>query len=74
MVTPKIRWLDGRLFYIRTDTIRNAIGVAIEQGNDEGHHHPLAFWSRKFTTKQQNWSPREQEVYADLCALRRSEG
>ena len=74
MVTLKTPWLDGRPFYIRTDASRYAIGATIEQVDDEGHHHPLAFWSRKLTTRQPNWSPREQEAYAILCALRRYEG
>ena len=74
VVTLKTPWLDGRPFYIRTDASRYAIGATIEQVDDESHHHPLAFWSRKLTTRQQNWSPREQEAYAILCALRRYEG
>ena len=74
VVTLKTPWLDGRPFYIRTDASRYAIGARIEQVDDEGHHHPLAFWSRKLTTRQRNWSPREQEAYAILCALRRYEG
>ena len=74
VVTLKTPWLDGRPFYIGTDASRYAIGATIEQVDDEGHHHPLAFWSRKLTTRQRNWSPREQEAYAILCALRRYEG
>ena len=74
VVTLRTPWLDGRPFYIRTDASRYAIGTTIVQVDDEGHHHPLAFWSRKLTTRQRNWSPREQEAYAILCALRRYEG
>ena len=72
-VTLKTPWLDGRPFYICTDASRYAIGATIEQVDDEGHHHPPAFWSRKLTTRQRNWSPREQEAYAILCALQRYE-
>ena len=74
VVTLKTPWLHGRPFYIRTDASRYAIGATIEQVDDEGHHHLLAFWSCKLTTRQQNWSPREQEAYAIPCALRRYEG
>ena len=74
VVKLKTPWLDGRPFYIRTDASRYAIGATIEQVDDKGHHHPLAFWSRKLTTRVRNWSPREQEAYAILCALRRYEG
>ena len=62
------------LFDICTDTSRYAIGATMEQVDDEGHHHPLAFWSRNLTTRQRNWTPREQEAYAILCALRRYDG
>ena len=74
VVTLKTPRLDGRPFCIRTDASRYTIGATIEQVDDEGHHHQLAFWSRKLTARQRNWSPREQEAYAILCALRRSEG
>ena len=74
VVTLKTPRLDGRPFYIRTDASGFAIGATIEQVDDEGHHHPLAFWSRQPTTRQRNWSPRKQEPYAILCALRRYEG
>ena len=74
VVTLKTPRLDGRPFYIRTEASRYAIGATIEQVDDEGHHHPLAFWGRKLTTRQRNWSPREQEAYVVPCALRRYEG
>ena len=54
VVTLKTPRLDGRRFYIRTDPSRYAIGATIEQVDDEGYHHPLAFWSRKLTTRQRN--------------------
>ena len=54
VVTLKTSRLDGRPFYIRTDASRYAIGATIEQVENEGHHHPLAFWSRKLTTRQRN--------------------
>ena len=74
VATLKTPRLDGRPFYIGTDASRYAVGATIEQVEEEGHHHPLAFWSCKPTTRQQNWSPREQEAYAILCALRHYQG
>ena len=74
VVTLKTPWSDGGPFYICTDASRAAIGATIAQVDDEGDHNPLAFWSRKLTTRQRDWSPREQEAYAMLCALRRYEG
>ena len=78
VVTLKTPPFDGQPFYIRTDASPYAIGSTIGQVDHEGHlithHHPLVFCSRKLTTRQQNWSPREQEASAILCALRRYEG
>ena len=74
VVTLKTPRLDGRHFYIPTDTSCYAISATIEQVDNERHHEPLAFWSRKLTTRQQNWSPAEKEAYAKLGALRRYEG
>ena len=74
MVTLKTPRLDGRPFYIRTYASPYAIGAMIEQVHDEGHHHPLAFWSRKLTTRQRNCSQREQDAYAILCALQCYDG
>ena len=74
MLTLKPPQYDGRPFYIRTDACRYAIGATMEQVDDKGHYHPLAFWSRKPSTRQQKEGPREQYVYAVFCALQRSEG
>ena len=69
--TPRF---NGRPFYVCTDASCDAIGAPIEQVKDESHHHPLAFWSRKLTTRQQNWSVREQEASMILCAPQCYEG
>ena len=74
VVTLKSPRLDGRPFYNRTDASRYAIGAKIKQVDNKGQHHPLAFWSRKLATRQENWSPREQNAYAILCALQRYGG
>ena len=61
-----------RPFYIRTDASRYAIGAVLEQVDEAtGDHYPLAFWSRKLAPRQMQWSPREQETYAIICALKR---
>ena len=74
VVTLKTPRLDGRHSYIPTETSCYAIGATIQQVDNEGCHHPLAFRSRKLTTRNRNWSPSEKEAYAILCALRRYEG
>ena len=61
-----------RPFYIRTDASRYAIGAGLEQVDEAtGDHYPLAFWSRKLAPRQMQWSPREQETYAIICALKK---
>ena len=61
-----------RPFYIRTDASKYAVGAVLEQQDLEtGAHYPLAFWSRKVSPRQMHWSPREQETYAIICALKK---
>ena len=61
-----------RPFYIRTDASRYAIGAVLEQVDEAtGDHYPLAFWSRRLAPRQMQWSPREQETYARICALKK---
>ena len=60
-----------RPFYLRTDASKYAVGAVLEQQDLEtGAHYPLAFWSRKLSPRQMQWSPREQETYAIICALK----
>ena len=60
-------------FTLRTDSSRYAVGCVVEQ-EFEGKPHPVAFWSRKLTKGQRNWSHREQETYAIVCSLRKFSG
>ena len=61
-----------RPFYIRTDASKYAIGAVLEQvDEDTGEHYPLALWSRKLAPRRMQWSPREQETYAIICALKK---
>ena len=62
---------SSKPFYIRTDASKYAIGAVVEQVDEQGRHYPLAYWSRKLTTRQRNWPPREQEAYAIVCILRK---
>ena len=56
-------------FYIRTDASKYAVGAVLEQEDLEtGAHYPLAFLSRNLSPRQMQWSPREQETYAIICA------
>ena len=61
-----------KAFYIRTDASRYATGAVSEQVDEAtGDNYPLAFWSRKLALHQKQWSPREQEEYTIMCALKK---
>ena len=55
-------------YRLRTDASRYAVGAVLEQCHD-GQWVPVAFLSRKLTSSQRNWAPREQETYAIVAAL-----
>ena len=62
-----------RDFVMHTDSSGYAVGAVLQQ-EFEGKLCPVAFWSRKLTPGQRKWSPREQETYAIVCALRKYSG
>ena len=55
-------------FQIRTDASDTAIGAVLNQERN-GKWVPVCFFSRKLTTSQMNWSPREKEAYAVIASL-----
>ena len=56
-------------FFMRTDASKLAVGAVLEQHSSEGELRPVAFYSRKLTKAQKNWSTTEQEMYAVVTAL-----
>ena len=64
---------------IRCDTCDYAVGGALEQRQDDGNWHPVAFCSRKLQGEKANgltkirdtgqyaWTPRKKETYAIVC-------
>ena len=61
----------NRPLYIRTDASKYAIGAVLQQQDlATMAHYLLAFWSRKLSPRQMQWSPSEQEIYAIICALK----
>ena len=71
-----------RPFVLRTDASKYAVGAVLEQLH-EGNQvptlqdvlakrtKPVGLMSRKLTQGQRNWTPREQETYAVILALKK---
>jgi hypothetical protein len=57
-------------YVMRTDASDYAIGAVLEQQQGE-KLVPVAFYSRKLSGSQLNWTPREKECYAIVCCLRK---
>jgi hypothetical protein len=60
-------------FILETDASKYAIGAVLKQ-EQNGELVPVAFFSRKLSKTQRNWTPREQETYAIVMALRKWSG
>ena len=71
-------------FVIRADASRYAVGAVLEQMAEkegiptkedilERRTAPVGFMSKKLTKCQRNWTPREQETYAIILALKKWE-
>ena len=71
----------GLPWRIITDASNYAVGGVLEQQQEDGNWHPVAFYSGKLqgnkagvngstkNTGQFAWTPREQETYAIVCCL-----
>ena len=71
----------GLPWRISTDASNYAVRGVLEQQQEDGNCHPVAFYSRKLqgnkagfngstkNTGQFAWTPREQETYAIVCCL-----
>ena len=56
-------------FVLTPDASNWAVGAALQQKGPNYALRPLAFFSRKLSGSQSNWSPREKEYYAIVAAL-----
>ena len=60
VATLPVPEIDGP-FYLRTDASKYAVWAVLDQQDLEtGAHYPLAFWSRKLSPRQMQWSPRSR--------------
>ena len=60
-------------FVMECDASTFSTGAVLKQMID-GELRPVAFYSSKLTPSQRKWTPREQETYAIVSALRKWAG
>ena len=61
---------DAKISRVVTDASKFALGGVLMQGEDEQSLHPVAFYSRKFSSAECNYTTREQELLAIKECLR----
>jgi transposase InsO family protein len=73
VTSPVLQYPDpSKQFYMETDASVFALGVALHQKNDEDDDfHPVAFYSRKFTSPEQSYNTHDQELLAIVSGLTR---
>uniref|UniRef100_A0A914Q0L8 RNA-directed DNA polymerase n=1 Tax=Panagrolaimus davidi TaxID=227884 RepID=A0A914Q0L8_9BILA len=60
----------GKAFEIHTDASKEAAAAVLLQADDEGHLHPICFFSRKMNKAERQYSSIELEALAIVCALK----
>jgi hypothetical protein len=55
---------------IRPDASGYALGIVLEQPDDDGKWRPVAFFSRKFTTAERNYDVHDRELLAIVEAFK----
>ncbi len=63
---------SARRSVVTTDTSEVAVSAVLTQPDDEGHHHPVAYESRKLTVAEQAYPSHVLELLAVVHALRMS--
>ena len=48
----------------QTDASEHGVGAVLSQQGDDGHEHPVAYWSRKLLPREQKYSNIEKECLA----------
>lgn len=59
---------DDSVLYSVTDASSFAVGVVLEQIDENGNPEPLGYFSKKLTDTQRNWSTSDRELYALYAA------
>jgi hypothetical protein len=67
---PVLRHYDfARPAHLSTDASTQAIGAVLEQTDEEGRKHPIAYFSKTLSPSQSRWSVSERELFAIVAAL-----
>ena len=71
LVEPPVLALPrvSKPYVIETDASNYQIGCALLQEQDDGHFHPVGYWSRTLTKAERNYSPTEKECLAVVWSI-----
>ena len=58
-----------KLFHIKTDASKYALGAVLTQTNMNGEQHPIAYLSKTFTETERNYDVYDRELLAIIRAL-----
>lgn len=68
---PLLRHFDSSLpIRVETDASNFALAAILSQPDDEGRWHPVAFWSRKLSNTELNYSTPDLELMAVVYSFR----
>ena len=54
--------MDRHFYYFWTDASLEGVGTVLEQLNDDGQRHPIAFASRQTNSAEKKYAPTELKV------------
>ena len=58
-------------FYIQCDASNRGLGAVLFQKDDEGHEHPIYYYSQKLNSAQMNYTVTEKECLAAVNAIQK---
>lgn len=61
----------SKTFYVQCDASDVGIGAVLFQEDDDGIEHPIAYFSKKLSAAQKNYSVTERECLAVVSAIKR---
>ena len=58
-------------FFIQCDASNRGIGAVLFQKDDQGHEHPISYFSQKLNSAQMSYTVTEKECLAAVCAIQK---